>query len=109
MKIGNTLIEIWEDTQTLRVTLPDGRQVHAVPHDTEDYRSRAKDHGYGDDIWNFCVDHEVGHVLLSYLAFTVSPTLTGVADKEDGTGGYWPNWWAEEAAVLSFQRFAKFT
>lgn len=107
MNIGNTKIEWWEDTHTVRVTLPDGRELLAAPEDTEDYLNRAKEHGY-DNSWEFCLDHEIGHVLLSWITYQISPTLLGVADKREG-GKYYTHWWAEEAAVLGFQRFAKFS
>lgn len=109
-RIGETLIEVWDDTKTARITLPDGRQVMAAPQDNEEYRENARKHGYGDDTWAFCVDHEVGHVLLPHeLLGAVSYVLRGVADHNDGTGTYWEHWWAEEAAVLGAQQYARMT
>lgn len=47
--------------------------------------------------------HEVTHSLLAHwLGLPESPTMRGVAD-----GSYWPEWEAEEAAVLGVQRFAR--
>jgi hypothetical protein len=110
LNIGKTIVEWWDASKTVRITLPDGRFVHGQPEDTDQYRKNAADHGYGDDIWSFCLDHEIGHVLVSWLATKggVSNTIAGVADRNDG-GDFWPHWWAEEAAVLGFQRLAKFT
>lgn len=109
LTIGKTLITIWDESRYLEVTLPDGRKLPAAPQEDGAYLRRAQEYGYGDDVWAMCVDHEVGHVLLSWLVHgDTSLTLKGVAEQKDG-GSYWPNWWAEEDAVLGMQRLAKFT
>jgi hypothetical protein len=79
-----------------------GDPIPAVPHDTEDYRARAKALGYGDDVMAMCREHEFLHSALAELLSDEgpSPTLLGV-----NTGKPWPHWSIEEAAVLAVQRY----
>src|SRR6185312_3200388 len=84
-------------------TLADGKRVPACPEDTDAYRQRARDLGYGDDTALMSREHEVAHSLLAaLLGLDESPTMRGVADDD-----FWPYWHAEEAAVLGLQAFAR--
>jgi hypothetical protein len=101
-KLGATTFEAFADG-TSRTILPDGREIPAAPQDTDDYRQRAEDLGYGDDTARMSQEHELGHSILAALfGMPASLTLTGVAD-----GRYWKHWRAEEGAVLSLQHYAR--
>jgi hypothetical protein len=83
--------------------LPSGVEIPATPHDTDAYRTTARDHGYGADTLALCQEHELMHVALAaWLGLPVSPTLQAVA-----SGDVTPVADAEEAAVMAVQRYAR--
>lgn len=103
LNIGNALIECRADGQTI-THLQEG-VVLAYPEDNQEYKNRARDLGYGDDVLGVSRDHEIVHSLLAkWLGLPASPALSlaaaGRPSKNTFTG-------AEEAAVLAIQRFAK--
>lgn len=101
LTIGLTTVELWPGVA--RTTLPDGAVVMAAPHDTDEYRSRAYDLGYGDDTARMAVEHDLAHVLVAeLLGLPESPALRAAA------GGSPPAWLTdrEEHAVLALQLFA---
>lgn len=80
----------------------DGTCVPAVPQETAEYRQTAEQLGYGGDVAALSREHEVCHTLLSqWIGLSQSPTLWDVAH---GTVTRWHIYWAEEDAVLNFQR-----
>jgi hypothetical protein len=101
--LGWTVVELWGHDFT-RTILPDGVEVPAAPQDNADYRSRAHALGYGQDSAAMSREHELGHVLLSYiLGLPESPALRSAANNagpSDLTG-------MEEDAVMALQRFAR--
>lgn len=105
INIGDALVECHDDGQT--ITRLAAGTVLAYPEDTQEYRDRARDLGYGDDVSGMSRDHEITHSLLAkWLGLPASPALSlaaaGKESKNILTG-------AEEAAVLAIQRFAKMT
>lgn len=85
--------------------LHDGATIVAAPEPTDEYRARAADLGYGDDVLLMSQEHEIGHaVIAALLRLPESPTLRGVADR-----AYWPHWRVEEGAVLELQRMCRST
>jgi hypothetical protein len=87
----------------LTVTHLPGGHVPARAQDTDEYRQRAHDLGYGDDTALMSREHELAHTMLAgWLGLPYSPTLQGVA-----TGDTWPHWHLEEAAVLALQAYAR--
>ncbi len=87
-------------------TLHDGAVVHAVPHDTADYRATAARLGYGTDTAAMNADHEITHALLAaWLGLDESPVMRAVADDawQDGPAALG----LEEDAVLAVQRLAR--
>jgi hypothetical protein len=85
--------------------------VDAVPHDTDEYRARARSLGYPDDaagLLRMSREHELCHSLLAgWLGLPCSPTMRGIALRTAGIGPWFPEWRAEEACVLAVQRFAR--
>lgn len=94
-------------TTRLRGLVP----VDAVPHDTDEYRARARSLGYPDDdagLLRMSREHELCHSLLAgWLGLPCSPTMRGIALRTAGTGPWFAGWRAEEACVLAVQRFAR--
>ncbi|MBZ9852780.1 hypothetical protein LB566_03155 [Mesorhizobium sp. CA13] len=102
LHLGAAVVALHENGLTV-THLMDGKEIPAVPQDTEDYRARARELGYGGDTAAMSRDHEIGHsVLACLLGLPESPTLRGVADER-----FWRHWRAEEAAVLAFQAYAR--
>ena len=101
LTVGANCIDIWDWGLVTR--LPDGAELHACPHDTDEYRATAKRLGYGDDTLLQCQKHEMGHTVLSVLAgLEHSPTLWHVAH-----GSTFEHWREEEAAVFAFQTYLR--
>jgi hypothetical protein len=85
--------------------------VDAVPHDTDEYRARARSLGYPDDatgLLRMSREHELTHSLLAgWLGLPCSPTMRGIALRTAGIGPWFLGWRAEEACVLALQKFAR--
>jgi hypothetical protein len=87
-------------------TFSDGARVPAVPHDTDEYRQRAFDLGYGDNTTQMCFDHELLHTLIaeargdsfSRVLRHVAVGCSEITEQEIGE---------EEARVMEFQKFLK--
>ena len=60
--IGHNRVEI--DDASARTTLHDGKQIPAVPHDTDSYRATAERLGYGSQTGRMCGEHELLHTAL---------------------------------------------
>jgi len=102
LRLGSSVIDFFDGDLTV-TTLADGKRIPACPQEGDEYRRRARDLGYGDDIAAMSRDHEVAHTLIAVIiGLPESPTLRGVAD-----GKFWPHWRSEEAAVLGLQQFAR--
>lgn len=100
-QLGQTLIQVWPDKHYLQTVYRDGTYVPAAPQDTEEYRQRARDLGYGENTWLMCVEHEICHTLLAMSqGRVVSPALWNVAHSIPPGQLEWD----EEAEVLEFQR-----
>jgi len=75
---GETVVS-FDEGQAL-TTLPDGFEVHALPHDTDSYRETARRLGYGADVAQLCIEHELTHSwLLASLGQPCCPALHAVA------------------------------
>lgn len=85
--------------------------VDAVPHDSDEYRARARSLGYPDDaagLLRMSREHELSHALLArWLGLPCSPTMRGIALRTAGIGPWFPAWRVEEACVLAVQKFAR--
>ena len=103
-QFGMASLWVYPSRQYAETVFRDGARCAAVPHDTEDYRQRARDLGYGDDTWAMCWQHELGHSLLAavqqrVVSLTLFAVAHGTIDSLD------PALVAEEeAAVLDWQR-----
>jgi len=99
---GHTRVEI--DAASARTTLHDGKQIPAVPHDTDDYRATAERLGYGSETGRMCVEHELLHTALAYwLGLYESPVMRAVAEDDGPVDGITS---LEEAAVMAVQAYA---
>lgn len=75
-------------------------ELHARPHDTDEYRETAARCGYGADTWALCWQHEALHHLLApLLGYPWSPTLRAVS-----LGLTWNRAGWEEGIVMECQR-----
>lgn len=103
LAIGQATIELHDSGLTV-TRFMDGTFVEALPHDTDEYRARAAELGYGKDTAAMSREHELAHAILAReLRLPVSPVLWAVAHGEPPpTDNAW-----EEAAVLAFQAFAR--
>jgi hypothetical protein len=85
--------------------------VDAVPHDTDEYRARARSLGYPDDaagLLRMSREHELFHsVVAAWFDLPMSPTMRGIALREAGIGPWFLGWREEEALVLAAQKFAR--
>lgn len=98
---GHTLVEVHSEGW-VRVVLPDGRVMTAVPELTPEYAARSRALGYSDDGHTMNLEHDRLHAMLAYmLGLYVSPALLAAAGKEplNALTG------AEEDAVLALHRF----
>lgn len=84
--------------------------VDVVPHDTEEYKARARSLGYPDDAagrLRMSREHEMFHsIVAAWFDLPMSPTIRGIALREAGIGPWFIGWREEEALVLAAQRFA---
>jgi hypothetical protein len=100
--IGHNRVEI--DDASARTTLYDGKQIPAVPHDTESYRATAERLGYGSETGRMCVEHELLHTALAcWFGLFESPVMRAVAEGDDPVGGITV---LEEEAVMAVQAYA---
>lgn len=67
------------EEQLVRTIFVDGAEAHASPHRTADYLEHARSKGCGEDVWRYCVEHDLAHVILGELIGTPSPVLWFVA------------------------------
>ena len=104
LRLRDATIELHESGLTI-TRFPEHflKPVHAIPHDTDSYRKRAWDLGYGDDVQALSRDHEIAHSLLAcWLGLDRSPVQQGLALGQPS-----PLWRWEEGAVLGLQGFAR--
>lgn len=103
-------VELHPDGRTV-THLPDGSTVLAYPHVAEThgpeevaaYAERARELGYGNDVFACSADHEIAHSLVAAaLGLDASPTLVAVA-----RGEVFEHAALEETAVLAVQRLAR--
>lgn len=101
VRLGGAEIELHDDGLT--VTRYSARAVvEAAAQDSDEYRRRAQELGYGTDTARMSRDHEISHSLLAHwLGRPASPTLIEIAH-----GRKWKHWRLEEAAVLALQAYA---
>jgi hypothetical protein len=88
------------------ITWPDGTYVHGEPEDTDEYRSTAFEHGYGEDTLALCQEHELLHVALCYWMGVASPVMEHLRHLPQEMAGAEIRQ-LEEAAVLAVQKFAR--
>lgn len=65
--IGQNRIEVFEDTQTVKITFPDGTHILSAPQDNDEYRKTALDLGYGNDTWAMCKEHDPFHIFIAVM------------------------------------------
>jgi len=100
--ISHNRVEI--DDASARTTLHDGKQIPAVPHDTDSYRATAERLGYGSETGRMCGEHELLHTALAcWLGLLESPVMRSVAEGEAPTDGITV---LEEEAVMAVQAYA---
>jgi hypothetical protein len=102
LSLGGTRIEISDDHT--RITLPDGSVINGSPEDTDHYRDNALRAGYGADVMQFCIDHELSHVALAQWLHSISPTLEFVGNGGDYDFALRE---LEEDVVLALQRYTR--
>lgn len=73
------------DNRLVRTLFADSTEAPAAPHDTDDYRGHAERAGCGQDVWRYCLEHDLCHVILGELIRGPSPTLWRVAHGFDTT------------------------
>jgi hypothetical protein len=101
IKLAGAEIECHPGGYTI-TRLPEG-DIPAWPEDSEAYRQRARDLGYGDDVFKMFRDHELGHAIYAWLkGMPCSPVMLGLA-----TGKHSATWREEEGAVLELQRWSR--
>lgn len=99
LRFGEVSLEIHDGWS--RAVFPDGVETLADHTAQPGQEERAQGLGY-PSASTMNRDHDVVHCLLArFMGLPCSPTLHGVA-----RGEFWPQWAAEEAAVLAVQRFA---
>jgi len=75
----------------------DNTVAGACPNDDEESRARAFSLGYGDNIWQMTLEHEIAHILAAKLSGkSHSIILWNVAH---GGGNHWPEGGREEEAM----------
>ena len=101
MKVGACEFRVFSAVRYCETVFADGSKVPAAPQDTDTYRARARELGYGDNIWAMCLEHELFHTLWAVSqGFEYSQTLWDVAH---GLGEI-PSHWMEEQIVMDLQR-----
>lgn len=97
------------DAERIFISNYAGREVFAMPHDTEDYAEISRRCGYGGDEagrWAYAVDHELAHWFLARkLVGTCSASLLAELSQHVVI----PPWDAvrEEALVQAFQAWCR--
>jgi hypothetical protein len=80
-------VEVRPDERLVITYLKDGKQAHACPHDTDDYRQHADRSGVGHDVDRYCEDHDLAHVWFGEnVCNGESPVMRHVAN--DHVSGY---------------------
>lgn len=93
-------MDFYPDTDYCETIFEDGTRCPASPQDNGSYRATAKLLGYGENLMQMCLDHEVLHTLLAQVCEQpYSKTLWAVAHGETFAGAA-----AEEELVMEFQR-----
>lgn len=91
--------------QDIRTMFNDGTSWGAYPHDTHHYHVITHRCGYGNNVWQYCMEHEFCHSFVAeYLGNKVSPVLWDLAH------GNTPSKTAaaiEECFVQMFQRWLR--
>jgi hypothetical protein len=101
---GDAVVSVY-DRGTV-ITWSDGTFVAGEPEDTDEYRSTAREHGYGEDTLALCREHELLHVALCYWMGVASPVMEFLRRKPEEMAGAEIRE-LEEAAVLAVQKFAR--
>jgi len=104
-QFGMATFWVYPSRRYAETVFRDGTRVPSVPHENDlEYLQRARDLGYGDDIWKMSYMHELCHHLLAAMeGRTVSPTLWAVAHGSTDFLGE-EAIAEEEGKVLEFQR-----
>lgn len=100
LQIGSCCVRIWKggEPPTLVTYFPDGSELAACPHDTDEYRECAAEMGYRDDTWAMCREHELLHSAMAVMeGREYSWTLYQAANGREGDT-------CEEARVLAMQK-----
>lgn len=105
--MNGVVVRVYDDERYLETRFPDGTKVPAMPQNTESYRAKAQELGYGEDVWRMCKEHEMAHTeLMQALGLEYSPTLWAVAHgHKRGIPGNQGEMGAEEDLVLAYQRW----
>lgn len=101
---GDVVVAIDDDGSQIRFA--NGEVVDGSPENTEDYRTTARMHGYGDDTLKLCQEHELLHIALSHWLGVESPTIELLRKGNASVGELYSSR-LEEAAVLAIQHFAR--
>jgi hypothetical protein len=97
-------IVVDEVARFITTHFPDGSSYGAYPHDTDDYRDVARNHGYGFDVMAYAVEHEFAHQLLAQeLEGRPCPIIWALAHglrHPDDTA-------QREALIMAFQAYLR--
>ena len=91
----------------METVFDDGTSVGACPlWNDQDYKDRARSLGYGDDLWQMTLEHEIAHTVIGEINGTVhSLVLWHVAH---GDGHPYPEGTkTEEGKALAMMRYSR--
>lgn len=102
------VLEIPEEHR-IETHFDDGTVAHGVPHDTDEYRATARALGYGDNVWQLTVEHEILHTAIAEMrgehhSGSLWAQAHKPADFEFDTNNMPRVGQAEEDRLFAFQR-----
>src|SRR3982751_1399018 len=95
-------VEADSERQLVTTRFPDGTEAHACPHHTPEYVAHAVDKGCGEDVWLYCIEHDLTHILIGEAQGGPSKVLWALAHDETTEGAGFD---LEEQAAQHLHRF----
>ena len=91
----------WDSVCRKAITrFQDGKEAHAIPHHTSEYRAHAADKSTGD-VDLYCWQHDIAHCIMGLINGGVSLVLWDLAHGGDASS---PACQREEDQAQAFQR-----